>query len=268
MKAKYYSTAELAEKTGTSRQVVSAIINENWKQKRISQATYDRITKEMDELGFVPDRTAISLRKVNRNTVGLLCHGPSTPIRLSPSKSSIIISCNQKKSVEMHVSSAGGLTEAIREMMGHRVESIIIFLSPMLENFGEEDLKDKSLHRLLRVVPNFIYNFPFEVHNEGVENQFLNGCSQLIGFSRMQAYLPFLNHLLNKGSKGILIDEKDILDSSSRALRFTTFTHAWIKLETHPNPSKRQSGRQSLSAWRKARGRTVSFDSTGPSTTP
>ena len=40
----------------------------------------------------------------------------------------------------------------------------------MLENFGEEDLKDKSLHRLLRVVLNFIYNFPFEVHNEDVEN--------------------------------------------------------------------------------------------------
>lgn len=79
MKAKYYSTAELAEKTGTSRQVVSAIINENWKQKRISQATYDRITKEMDELGFVPDRTAISLRKVNRNTVGLLCPYLVTP---------------------------------------------------------------------------------------------------------------------------------------------------------------------------------------------
>ncbi|MED5281136.1 MAG: helix-turn-helix domain-containing protein, partial [Verrucomicrobiota bacterium] len=59
MKAKYYSTAELAERTGTSRQVVSAIINENWKQKRISQATYERITKAMDELGFVPDRTAI-----------------------------------------------------------------------------------------------------------------------------------------------------------------------------------------------------------------
>ena len=33
MKAKYYSTAELAEKTGTSRQVISAIINEKMEGK-------------------------------------------------------------------------------------------------------------------------------------------------------------------------------------------------------------------------------------------
>jgi len=54
MKAKYYSTAELAEKTGNFRQVISAIINEKWKEKRISQATYERIKKAMDDLGFVP----------------------------------------------------------------------------------------------------------------------------------------------------------------------------------------------------------------------
>jgi hypothetical protein len=63
MKAKYYSTSDLAKKTGTSRQVISAIINENWKEKRISQATYDRITKQMYEIGFVPNRTAILSQK-------------------------------------------------------------------------------------------------------------------------------------------------------------------------------------------------------------
>ena len=138
----------------------------------------------------------------------------------------------------MHVSSAGGLTEAIRKMMGHRVESIIIFLSPMLESFGEEDLKDKSLHRLLRVVPNFIYNFPFEVHNEDVENQFLNGGSQLIGFSRMQAYLPFLKHLLKKGSKGILIDEK-ISGLFKPGTEIHDLYSRLDQVETYPNP---QSG--------------------------
>ena len=76
MKPKYYSTAELAEKTGTSRQVISAIINEKWKEKRISQATYERIKETMDELGFVPDRTATSLKKDSRKKVGILCHGP------------------------------------------------------------------------------------------------------------------------------------------------------------------------------------------------
>ena len=63
MKAKYYSTSELAKKTGTSRQVISAILNDSWREKRISQATYERISEAMDEIGYVPDRTAISLRK-------------------------------------------------------------------------------------------------------------------------------------------------------------------------------------------------------------
>ena len=62
IKAKYYSTSELAKKTGTSRQVISAIINEKWKEKRISQATYDRIKEAMDELGFVPDRSLAQKR--------------------------------------------------------------------------------------------------------------------------------------------------------------------------------------------------------------
>jgi LacI family transcriptional regulator len=239
MKAKYYSTSELAEKTGTSRQVVSAIINENWKQKRISQATYDRITKEMDELGFVPDRTAISLRKVNRNTVGLLCHGPLYSHTLVALEKLNHYFLQSKKSVEMHVSSAGGLTEAIREMMGHRVESIIIFLSPMLENFGEEDLNDKSLHRLLRVVPNFIYNFPFEVHDRAIEDKLVDGGSHLIGFSRLEAYHLFFTHLLKSGHTRILVDEKilKLFRSDSEAFQLIS---KMSRIEKYPNP---QSGK-------------------------
>ena len=76
MKAKYYSTAELAEKTGTSRQVISAIINEKWKEKRISQATYERIKKAMDDLGFVPDRTATSLKKTAEKKWGFFVMVP------------------------------------------------------------------------------------------------------------------------------------------------------------------------------------------------
>ena len=30
----------------------------------------------MDDIGYVPDRTAISLRKENRKSIGIVCHGP------------------------------------------------------------------------------------------------------------------------------------------------------------------------------------------------
>jgi len=107
MKAKYYSTSDLAKKTGTSRQVISAIINENWKEKRISQATYDRITKQMYEIGFVPNRTAISLKKNKKDRIGILCHGPlysHTSIALEKLNHYFLSS---QKSVEIHMSNEG-----------------------------------------------------------------------------------------------------------------------------------------------------------------
>ena len=67
-------------------------------------------------------------------------------------------------------------------MKGHRVESIIIFLSPMLENFGGKDLKDKSLHRLLRLVLKIIYNVTLEAHEQKVKEQFQSRGSQWMDF--------------------------------------------------------------------------------------
>ena len=78
------------------------------------------------------------------------------------------------------------------------MESLIILISPMLENFGIRDLKDVNLHKLLRAVPHLIYNFPFDVHEKWIEDKYLEIGSHLIGFSRKQAYLPFWSTLLSK----------------------------------------------------------------------
>ena len=208
MKAKYYSTSELAKKTGTSRQVISAILNDSWREKRISQATYERISEAMEEIGYVPDRTAISLRKEKRNTVGLLCHGPLYSHTLVALEKLNHYFLATGKPVEISVSPKGGLTEAIRTMMGDRVESIIILLSPILEDFGLLDFSDKALYKLLRAVPTFIYNFPFDVHDPCIEEDLLASGSHLVGFSRDQAYLPFLEYLKRENLTKILIDDK------------------------------------------------------------
>ncbi len=208
MKAKYYSTSELASKTGTSRQVISAIINGNWREKRISKETHDRITQAMDEIGYVPDRTAISLRKEKRDTIGLLCHGPLYSHALVALEKLNHYFLQSGKPVEIHVSSEGDLTEAIRKMMGRRVEKIIILLSPMLKNFGILDFQDPSLFKLLRVVPHFIYNFPFEVHEPEIEEKFLSLGSHFVGFSRNEAYLELFRHLQAERRTRILVDEK------------------------------------------------------------
>ena len=235
MKAKYLSTSDLAKKTGTSRQVISAIINESWKEKRISQATYERIRKAMDDLGFVPNRTAISLRKKKEARVGLLCHDPLYSHTSTALEKLNHYFLDSEKSVEIHMSGSGGLGHAIREMMGHRVDNIIILLSPMLPNFGENDLQDNSLIRLLRAVPHFIYNFPFHVHPKEVADSLINCGSHLIGFSRAKAYVPFMEHLLDKKINRVLIDEKifSLINKSTETKRMCARIS---EIKTYPNP--------------------------------
>jgi LacI family transcriptional regulator len=235
MKAKYYSTSDLAKKTGTSRQVISAIINENWKEKRISQATYDRITKQMHEIGFVPNRTAISLKKNKKDRIGILCHGPlysHTSIALEKLNHYFLSS---QKSVEIHMSNQGELCNAVKEMMGHRVNRIIIILSPMLPNFGEEDLREKSLTPFLSAVPHFFYNFPFDVHSPDMAQTLLKCGGHLIGFSRPDAYVPFIKRLLTKRQGRLLMDEK--IHSFIKKYSKTQKLLSKLKqVVTYPNP--------------------------------
>ena len=235
MKAKYYSTSDLAKKTGTSRQVISAIINENWKEKRISQATYDRITKQMHEIGFVPNRTAISLKKNKKDRIGILCHGPlysHTSIALEKLNHYFLSS---QKSVEIHMSNQGELCNAVKEMMGHRVNRIIIILSPMLSNFGEEDLREKSLTPFLSAVPHFFYNFPFDVHSPDMAQSLLKCGGHLIGFSRPDAYVPFIKSLLTKKQGRLLMDDKiySFIKKSSKTQKLLSKLK---KVVTYPNP--------------------------------
>lgn len=235
MKARYYSTSELAKKTGTSRQVISAIINENWKEKRISQATYDRIIKQMDEIGFVPNQTAISLKKNKKERIGLLCHGPlysHTSIALEKLNHYFL---NSQKSVEIHISNEGELCESVKEMMGRRVNNIIIILSPMLPNFGESDLKDDSLTPYLSAVPHFIYNFPFHVHSPELAQKLLSCGGHLIGFSRPGAYIPFLERMLSEEKNNLFIDEKiySFIENNTRTKRLCSRLK---KVFTYPNP--------------------------------
>ena len=235
MKAKYYSTTELAEKTGTSRQVISAIINEKWKEKRISQATYERIKKAMDDLGFVPDRTAVSLKKDSRKKVGLLCHGPLYSHILTAIEKLNHHFLDQGIPVEMHISAEGRLAEGLRDLMGQRVESLVVLLSPMTRNFSEVDLKNPSILKLLRVVPNIIYNFPFGIHEDSLEKELTRGGSQLIGFSKEKAYTEFFKGFSTPEKTRILMDDK-IFALFKAGTTMSKICESFDRLDTYPNP--------------------------------
>ena len=235
MKAKYYSTAELAQKTGTSRQVISAIINEKWKEKRISQATYDRVKQVMFDLGFVPDRKATSLKKDRRKTVGLLCHGPLYSHVLTAIEKLNHHFLNQDITVEMHMSAEGGLAEGLRDLMGLRVDSLIVLLSPMTRNFCEVDLKNPSILKLLRVVPSIIYNYPFGIHEKSLQKELTDGGVHLIGFSKEDAYIGFFSDLVSGGKTRILVDDK-IFALFKAGNKLSKICENFQRIDTYPNP--------------------------------
>ena len=78
----------------------------------------------------------------------------------------------------------------------------------MTLNFGEVDLKDPTLLNLIRAVPCIIYNFPFGVHDQSLEDEFARGGSRLIGFSKEKAYEEFFKSFQDPQESRILIDDK------------------------------------------------------------
>lgn len=239
MKATYYSTTELAEKTGTSRQVISAILNEKWREKRISEATYRRVREAMDRLGYVPDRTAVSLKKHARSTIGIVCHGPLYSHMLVATEKLNHYLLGNRVPVEMRISAEEGLAGAVRDLMGGRVEQVVILLSPMTRNFCERDLADPALHSLLSAVPAIIYNFPFDVHGSALEEALVGKGCHLVGFSRAEVYAECFEALHASGKTRILVDEKiDALVCGEPVASglYGNFEH----VETYPNPQSGQ----------------------------
>ena len=210
MKARYYTTVELAKKTGVSRQVISAILNETWKEKRISEATYKRIQVAINELGYVPDKTAIALKKSPKNFTGIIYHGPlHSHILIAIQKLTHHFN-NNNISVKIVISRENGLKDGIQDLMGYRVQKIVILLSSLIEDFSKSDLEQKSMYPFFNAIPIIIYNFPFHIHEEKLEKVLTHSGCQLVGFSRPNIYKKLLKELLSKGKKRLLIDQKII----------------------------------------------------------
>ena len=81
--------------------------------------------------------------------MGLLCHGPLYSHILTAIEKLNHHFLDQGIPVEMHISAEGGLAEGLRDLMGQRVESLIVLLSPMTRNFCEVDLKNPSILKLI-----------------------------------------------------------------------------------------------------------------------
>ena len=234
MKAKYYSTSELAQHAGTSRQVISAILNNTWQSKRISRATYDRVQSIIEEIGYVPDRAATNLRKQPADTLGIIYHGPLHSHVLDAVQRFNHHFLKNKQEVEIAISSENKLHQALTHLMGHRVQRVLILLSSLTKTYGEE-LGDRTILRLLRVMPTVVYNYPFGILPQELDNQLIDAGNQLVGFSRSSVYHSLLKKIQESGKSKVLLDQK-IFDMIYPDQKIRRLLDSCKCIETFPNP--------------------------------
>ncbi len=70
--AKRTTIYDLAELAGTSASAVSAVLNGNWKKRRISAKLAERITKLAEEQGYAVNMQASVLRRERSKIIGMI----------------------------------------------------------------------------------------------------------------------------------------------------------------------------------------------------
>lgn len=70
--AKRTTIYDLATLAGTSASAVSAVLNGNWKKRRISAALAERITRIADEQGYAVNMQASALRRQSSHLIGMI----------------------------------------------------------------------------------------------------------------------------------------------------------------------------------------------------
>lgn len=71
-KTKKTTIYDLAELTGVSASAVSAILNGNWKKRRISAKLAEKVTRIAEEQGYAINRQASLLRSKKSNVIGMI----------------------------------------------------------------------------------------------------------------------------------------------------------------------------------------------------
>ena len=71
-KTKKTTIYDLAELTGVSASAVSAILNGNWKKRRISASLAEKVTRIAQEQGYAVNRQASLLRSKKSNVIGMI----------------------------------------------------------------------------------------------------------------------------------------------------------------------------------------------------
>jgi LacI family transcriptional regulator len=137
---KKVSIGDIAKQLNVSITTVSFILNGKAEEKRISTALAKKVTKLAQELGYVPNQLAKSLRTGKTNIIGLIVEDIANPFFANVAR--LIEENANKRGYKIFYCSSENDTEKTKQLIKvfkeRQVDGYIITPSPNIEN----DIKD------------------------------------------------------------------------------------------------------------------------------
>lgn len=191
---------EIADELGLSRITVSLVINGHAKQRKLADATVEKVEQYLRDVGYVRSREAMALRTGQRTGVGIL-HCGHLFSHLTQAFNLLTDHFTDSESgVEVVVRSSSGTLNGLKEMVARGVERLIlIYGGPFMIPVRARDEFLTLAGRLGAV----IYNYGFDwTHDDG---ELLNRGISLVGFSRKKIYEQMARVLRNSGHRRVLL---------------------------------------------------------------
>jgi LacI family transcriptional regulator, galactose operon repressor len=190
---------DVARRAGVSPMTVSRVINSS---SRVSSTTRDRVEQAINQLGYVPSRLASGLIRQRTGTVAVIVPDLANPFftlivrgaeEVARRAGYRVILCDTRSDLEIE-------REVIEEMIGYRVEGIVI--APV------SDRSSPHLRRLHR------FQLPFVLIDRTVRGI---DCDVVLGDS-VGGARQLVEHLIRLGHRrvGLIIESDDVSTARDR----------------------------------------------------
>jgi len=192
---KTFTMKQIAKELNLNRMTVSAVINNVSKERRISEATTQRVREYLNKRGFVPSRQALNLKQGKRDLVGILFYSPSYTHLIEAFNRLTNIYNSKPNSLEMLVVSYSQTMWGIKELLARGVSKLIWIHSRVAHSqFLDHDIFNYLTNFEKVVFYNYVYR-PNDNSADLIKRGFyLVGLDRLQGFRQMAQFLKSLGH--------------------------------------------------------------------------
>ncbi len=203
---KNLTMVQMAKELNISRQVISAVINNNFNTVRVSDANKARIKSYLDQRGYVQSKSALQMKNgADTDSVGILYCGEFLHFSHLTLALSILTEAIENKygTVEITGLAPYEIHKGIRDQVAKGVRKLIWIHAntPKYENINANKLYP-LLKRMDKIV---IYNF--DPSTTKWNNEYIEQGIDLVGFDRVQSYRNAAELFASCGYSKIALDE-------------------------------------------------------------